>query len=148
MLQIIKTQTVELVVPTGSTLLRFQFDTQNFLRQKKIVFIECFSVNDFATSPQGNILPTKANLSNAYLTLYGDNPESPGAFGNWMQSIPMWSMHRMNNGVDPYVFDPFNMVPRNITWEKSYITVNAALGNGSQLSFLFNVGYSGNEGDN
>ena len=146
--QNIKTQIVELAVLTpNSTLLRFNFDTQNFLRQKNIVSIESFTANDITLSPTGNILPSTANAQAAFLTLYGSDPESEGSKGDWLQRIPYLSMHRMNNGVDPYVFDLFTLVPRNIVWEKSFIDTSALLANASPLSFLLNVGYTGTAGD-
>ena len=140
-----KTQLVELVVPANDGRLRFNFPTQNFLRYSgiKINSIETFSANDLSLSAQGNILPTEANLKSAYVTFYGDQPDDPGAMGDWLQEIPLWSLHRMSNNTDPYVRDLFTLIPRNIVWEKSSITLGAALANGSQLSFVFNVGYEG-----
>jgi hypothetical protein len=144
----IKTQLVELPVTASTTLRKFNFPTQNFLRAKQITSIEILSVTDMSVSPQGNTLPTTANLTSGYLTLYGDNPEKTNADGEWMQQIPLPVLHRINNGVDPFVFGLYTLVPRKIVWEKSYIEVFAALGNNAALSFLFLVGYQGNEGDN
>lgn len=143
--QNIKTQIVELVVPAASTLTRFQFPTQNFLRNKHIVSLDVFSVNDLTLSPQGYTLPTKANLQSAYVTFYGADPEKPDAMGDWIQNLPLLTMHRMVNGTDPYVFDQFKLVPRILIWEKSYILLGAALGNTAITSFVFNVGYLGLE---
>lgn len=145
--QNIKSQIVELVVPASSTLTRFQFTTQNFLRQKQVVSLETFSINDLLLSPQGYALPTKANLQSAYVTFYGSDPEKPDANGDWLQTIPLLSMHRMVNGTDPYVFDLYRLVPRSIVWEKSFIQLGAQLGSGSIVSFVFNVGYVGTVGD-
>lgn len=143
----IKTQIVELPVAANSTLQSFNFPTQNFLRMKQIISIEVYSVNDLTLSPLGNTLPTKANLSGAYMTLYGQDPENTDSNGVWIESFPLWSLHRLNNGTDPFVFDLFTMVPRNIVWEKSSINIGDVLGNTDPLSFVFNVGYQGTQGD-
>lgn len=143
----IKTQIVELPVLANSTLQSFNFPTQNFLRQKQIMSIEIYSVHDMTLSPLGNVLPTTANLSTAYLTLYGENPEDPEAKGVWIENFPLWSLHRLNNGTDPFVFELPVFMPRNIVWEKSSIITGAVLGNTSNLSWVLNVGYQGNLGD-
>jgi hypothetical protein len=144
----IKSQIVELQVAANSTLQRFTFDTQNFLRLKNIVSLQVYTTNDMTTSPLGNTLPTTANVKGAYLTLYGQNPENTSAQGVWLQQIPLWDMHNLINGVDPYVFDLYTLMPRVIVWEKSYIDTTAVLGNDTALSWVFNVGYCGNQGDN
>ena len=149
----IKTTLVELQVPGGSTGVNFTFDQQQFLLQKDIISIETFSINDMPVSPLGNILPTIANLLLCSLTLYGSNPQDASSKGEWLIQIPMITLHRVINGsvaniIDPYVRDLYTMIPRNITWEKSKVTLaTGTLGNATQLSFVFNVGYSGNLGD-
>lgn len=143
----VKTQIVEIPVTANSTLTKFNFNTENFLRSKQIISIEAYTVNDYTDSPLGNTLPTSDNFKSAYLYLYGDNPEDPGAKGVWLQGIPMWNLHRLNNLTDPYVFELFELVPRVIVWEKSYITTQDVLGNTVNLSWMLNVGYIGNEGD-
>ncbi len=149
----IKTTLVELQVPGGSTGVNFTFDQQQFLLMKDIISVEIFSVNDMPVSPLGNVLPTVANLLNSFLTLYGSNPQDSSK-GEWLIQIPMITLHRViNNSVttgltDPYVRDLYTMVPRNIVWEKSKVTLaRGTLGNADQLSFVFQVGYSGNMGD-
>jgi hypothetical protein len=144
----IKQQLVELPILANTTLRKFNFPTQNFLRAKNIVSIEIYTVNDMTVSPQGNTLPTTGNLTSGYLTLYGDNPEAKNADGEWLQQIALPSLHRINNLIDPFVFGLYTLQPRKIVWEKSYVELFAAAGNTANLSFLFLVGYQGNEGDN
>jgi hypothetical protein len=144
----IKSQIVENPINAGATKQKFNFPTQNYLRKKQIVSIEIFTSTDQTVSPSNNAVTTAAVNKTGYLTLYGDNPEAPNAQGEWIQQIPLSSLHRLSNGVDPFVFGLFNMLPRNIVWEKSYVELFATFTPDVDTSFLFNVGYMGNEGDN
>lgn len=145
----IKSQIVENPINAGSTKNQFNFPTQNYLRLKQIVSIEVLTTNDMTVAPSGNAVISDAILKQSYLTLYGDNPEAPNAQGQWIENVPLASLHRIINGTDPYVFGLFNMTPRNIVWEKSFITIYGTFTSpGSDTSFLLNVGYMGNQGDN
>lgn len=144
----IKLQLVENPIIAASTKSRIYFPTQNFLRLKQIVSIEVFSNLDASTAPSGNAVATGAMIISGYLTLYGDNPEAPNAQGEWVQQIPLSSLHRINNNTDPFVFGLFNMMPRNVVWEKSFVETFPAITPGADTSFLFQVGYMGNQGDN
>lgn len=141
----IKTQLVELPINAGSTLQRFYFPQQTFLRSKQICSLETYTVDDLTISPQGNTLPTIANLQSAYLTLYGDDPEDTNAKGEWIVQLPLFNLHSLFNITSgaPWQQQIYNLVPRNIVWEKSYIDLGAPLGNIANLSFVLNVGYLG-----
>src|ERR1700749_281063 len=152
----VKTQVLELPVIAGTTLAQFKFPTQDFLRQKYIISIEAFSAVDVPFAPSGTAVITSANLKNAFLQLYGQNPEAVDAQGikssgdgTWMDNIPLVAMHRTFNGTDPAVRDLYGMVPRTIIWEKSFVNLanGQTLGNDAAISFLFLVGYIGNAGD-
>lgn len=145
----IKSQLVEMPMRAGVMSQRYFFPTQNFLRLKQINSIEVLSANDITVAPSGNAVMSGTLLKVGMLTIYGDNPESPNAQGEWMQQIPLVTLHRLVNGTDPYVFGLFNIVARNIIWEKSYVDffgTPATLADAT--SILFQVGYEGNEGDN
>lgn len=150
MFQNIKTQIVEVPFNLNDTRQRVSFPTQDFLRAKQIISIEVFTSVELPLAPVSlQPLPTSAQMKSAFLTLYGDNPENPGAKGVWIDNVPMWTLHRTNDLTNPYVRDVYSLVPRNITWEKSFIWLTAPLGNtGTPITFTFLVGYSGNEGDN
>ncbi len=144
----IKTQLVELVIPSGSNLVNFTFDFQQFLQQKNIISIEVLTFADCPVSPLGNTVLTYAQISGAFMTLYGANPEDISSKGIWLSEIPLPTLHRINNLADPYVYDLFTLMPRTIVWEKSkIITPGGAIAPDTQSSFLFQVGYSGNAGD-
>lgn len=144
-----KLQLIELVVPGvagGNTNSIFQFPDQPFLRQKFIISVRVFNIIDVPLSPLNNALVSVANMASAYLTLYGNDPENNGAnptFGNWMQSIPLVSLHSQANGLanGGFVYNPVQFKPRPIQWEKSSISVPVALNNTTNLSFLLLVGY-------
>lgn len=140
----LKSQILELVVAGvsgGNTQVVMYFTDQPFLRDKLLNSIECYNATDIPKSPLGNALVSSAQMSEAYLTLYGDDPESIDGAGQWVQQVPLVSLHRVNNGSTPYVFQLDDFYPRKITWEKSFITLTTALANTTNLSFIFNIGY-------
>lgn len=169
-LHTIKTQLVELFVlgvsDTGNNNTRFYFVDQPFLRTKKIVSIEAFFFEDSAgiaeagglLAPSGTPLVTAAIGSSSYLSLYGNDPETPPvgpnsgqtnapggvvAQGEWIQQFPLVSLHRVNNNNTSFVYDKETLIPRVLVWEKSYITLPVTAAITENLSFLFNVGYMG-----
>lgn len=157
--QVVKTQLVEISIPTtNTTLTQFKFPTQDFLRGKYIVSIEAFNVVDIPLSPIGNALITYVNMQNAFLTLYEQNPESTDAQGitssgegQWNENKPLVTLHRLQNAsTNAYARALTLFTPRVVVWEKSYVQLanSATLGNGAAVSFLFEVGYIGNAGDN
>ena len=159
--QIVKSTAVEIpVLTTNSGLPQFPFPTQDFLRQKYIIGIETYNINDMPKSPlSGLALITAANLNNAFLTLYEQNPEPVDAQdipSNGQSQLndlyPMISLHRVQNASnDPFVRELAIFTPRLITWEKSYVKLapGVTLGNtGGAVCWVFNVYYIGNAGDN
>lgn len=139
-----KSQFVELVVAGvagGNTQTHVQFTPQVYLQGKPTFFIEAYTGNDVTISPLGNAVATVAQFKLATLTLYMSDPDDPKSFGNWVQNMSLWDLHRIQNGTDPYVKELFKMAGPYITWEKSYIDLSSALANTTNVSFLFNVGY-------
>ena len=118
------------------------------MRDKLITSLEIFTSSDLSLSPLGNALPTVAQMKTAYLTLYGADPENPNAYGEWIKLMPMWTMHELSNGTDPFMFAKMELIPRNIIWDKSFITLSTPLANTTNISFIFNVGYQGLGGNN
>jgi hypothetical protein len=157
--QIVKSQLVEISIPTANTTLtQFKFPTQDFLRGKYIISIESLNVHDVPVSPIGNAVITYVNMQNSFLTLYEQNPEATDAQGitssgegQWNENIPLVTLHRLQNAsTDAYTSELPIFTPRVIVWEKSYVQLanGTTLGNGAAVSFLFQVGYIGNAGDN
>lgn len=161
-LHTIKTQLVELLVQGvggGNTGTRFYFQDQPFLRSKNLVSLEVYTDADIALSPTNNAVAASAVLSQGFLNLYGNDPETPPinptsgqtanggvvSQGEWIQNFPLISLHRVNNQADPFVFMKETFIPRIIVWEKSYINFPVAIGVTVNTSFLFNVGYVGRD---
>lgn len=134
-----KTQLIELIVQAGSTAGVFNFTPQPFLYDKNVISLEIFSSNDISLSPQGLPLMNSVDMSKAYLNLY--YVDDFGGGGIWNNSIPLWDLHRIINGVDPYVRDLFGFNKYSPQWEKSNITLPTAPTNGVRSSFLLQVGY-------
>jgi hypothetical protein len=170
MLHTIKTQLVELLVQgvasTGNNNTRFYFNDQPFLRSKNIVSLETYFAEDSQgigesggmLAPSNTLAVAAAVGTSAYLTLYGNDPETPPvnptsgqtkapggvvAQGEWIQQFPLVSLHRINNGNSAFVFAKETFIQRIIIWEKSYITIPVAGAFTDNFSFLFNVGYTG-----
>lgn len=138
----IRTQIVELVTPAGNTQQRIQFTDQPYLRGMSILGLETYSINDLALSPQGNKLPTATVLKNAYITFYTTDPTNANMQGQWIQDLPMWNLHNLQNTAsDPFERWPFLLAGQTILWEKSYITLVAPPGNTDPLSFIINVSF-------
>lgn len=169
-LHTIKTQLVELfvkgVVSTGNNNTRFYFTDQPFLRSKSIVSLETYFFEDSAgigesgglLAPSGTPVALAATATSGYLSLYGNDPETPPvnptsgvtqapgnvvAQGEWIQQFLLTSLHRINNQASPFVFEKETFIPRIIVWEKSYITIPVAGAFTTDFSFIFNVGYMG-----
>lgn len=146
-----KTQIVELQVngvSGGNTQNQIQFAPQTYLSggggepPKGILSLETFTVDDCPVSPLGNALPTLAQLKTGFLTLYCDDVDKgPASKSQLFQQIPLISLHRVTNGTNAYTRQLFTMWGPVVIWEKSFVTLSSALGNTSNLSFLFNVNY-------
>lgn len=133
-------QLVEIVVPANSTQQKIQFTDQPYLRSKMIYGLETYSANDVPTSPQGNPVASSAVMSNAFLTLYTTDPDNATNQGQWIQDVPMWEFHTLQNTEnDPFIRQPYLMSGQTIIWEKSFIILTAPIGLSTNVSFLFNV---------
>lgn len=135
-----KTQLIELIVPASTTATRFNIPDQPLLRYKKTLSIEIYNANDVTVSPSGNATVTAANVQRSFLTLYINEPD--GTSGEYVQNIPLTSLHRIAYGTTvPYVFDIAEFANKQIDWSKSYITCQGGTW-ASQLSYLINVNYA------
>lgn len=148
----IKTQLVEIVlqgVPApGNQQTKIQFPDQPYLRNKKIWALEIFNVGDVPVSPSQNAVISNANMIASFLTLYLTDPDNPDSTGEWVQSVPLAVMHKIQNAAsDPFNRAGFIMVGQTVSWEKCYFTLAAAFANTANLSFLLNVYHSDTMGN-
>lgn len=144
------TQLVELIVPGavgGNQQTRIQFTDQPYLRGTFTESLETYTIVDTPLSPSNIPVVTAAVLQSAYISLYitdADNPAS-GQKGYYIQNCPLVTLHTLQNtATDPYERLPFMLRGQQISWDKCYIQLGAAIGNTSPVSFIFNVGFKFN----
>lgn len=126
----------------GNTIQQISFTDNQFLRDKYITSLEAFTNVDIPFAPSGLPVVTSAIFKNASLNLYGNDPETQSNFGNWLQNIPLVSIHRQVNGTDGYVYEQYLLMPRQISWTMSQISISQQPLNTAAFSFLFGVGYA------
>lgn len=141
---VIKSQLIEIVIPAASTATKIQFQDFPYLRGKQITGIETFTVNDISTSPTGKTVVTNAIAIKSYLTLYLNDLQNPNNVGEWIQNVPLASMHRVQNSAnDAFVRKAMDMVGQVVYWEKCYITLGSAAAPVADTSYLFNIYFKG-----
>jgi len=149
----LNTQLIEVPVlgvsSPGNTDLRFNFPNIPYLDYTFIRSIETFTVNDMSVGPSNTAVIDAATLKKSFLTLYisklnQEGIAEPGG-GEWMRSIPLTSLHRVqNSSTDPFVRDLFLMNNQIVSWDTCYINVGSAIGNTANKVFVFNVGFAFN----
>jgi hypothetical protein len=141
--KVYKSQLIELVsngISGGNSATKIQFTDQPYLRNKHITGIEILNVRDMAVSPTGNTVIDNTTMLKSYLTLYLTDPSNPSNVGEWIQLVPFTDLHRIQNASnDPFARQMYELQSPTIYWEKCYITLGSAIGNTSNVSFLFNV---------
>lgn len=141
-----KTQYVELLAQPGQA--QIQFTPQTYLNNKKTLSLETYSSNDVTTSKSNYPIATPAIIKTCFLTLYCsdinqgyDSSGNGKGMGQWIRGLPLWNLHRIQTGTDPYVKEIFELMGQIIVWEESFLeTTNTALITVPTV-FLFNVGY-------
>lgn len=145
--KVFKSQLIEVVnngVTGGNQATKIQFPDQPYLRNKSITGIEILTNVDMTASPSGRTPITVVQMQTAYLTLYLTDAQNPDNVGEWIQLVPFTLLHRTQNSgstitLMPFVRQMYELQNQVIYWEKCYITLSAAFGNTSDVSFLFNV---------
>lgn len=157
---IAKSRMITLKIPAGNTAASISFQDQSDLRYARILGIEVFTANDMAQSipdnlpvlPAGQLnlvaLTLETNDADEWYEDQGDSVTSPvntGRFRTTSQNIkwqPLATFHRINNLVDPYVFDMFEFNNIFVTWEKSFITMPTPINPGVDTAIIFQVYYT------
>lgn len=145
--RVLKSQLIEVVlagVSGGNTSQKLQFPDFPYLRGRQIFGIETVNAEDVSTSPTGKTVCSVATQKYSYLTLYLDDMQNVKNVGEWIQNVPLTLLHRTQSAVTSGTFAPFvrQMYELNgqiIYWEKCYLSLGSAVGNTSDVSFLFNV---------
>lgn len=139
-----KSQLIEVVIPPNSTTTNIPFPDQPYLRGAQIWAIEVVNGNDMALSPQNNAPMTSAQMMQAYLSIYLNDPDKSNSLGLWNQLIPFTDLHRIQNAsADPFVRDGYKMVGQTVSWDKTQIITPVPFGNTGVMSILFNISFTG-----
>jgi len=137
-MNIIYSQTAEILVPGGSTISRYYFNNLPNLRCKNTTALTSYDVANIPTAPSQNPVVNAAVSAVAFLTLVTeDNVEI-------IKEIPyleLTSTSAISNAV-PVNHYFHTIADAVIVWEKSYITLGsiAGIAAGDEV-FLFNIYY-------
>lgn len=143
-----KSQLVSLQVPVAQLgQQRFNFVDQPQLRSElkgKTVYIdgiEAYNSDDMSINNFGQALITPAIMKTAYLTLFIGDAKVRGNMGEYVNFMPLVSIHRVQAGTNPFVRELVMFPGQTVDWSKSYVTVGTPIGGATAYSFMFNVYY-------
>jgi hypothetical protein len=138
----IRHELVEIIIPSGSTLTRFQFPDIPNLRNSHLWGLQVYTRSQVTTSViSGNTLPTQTQVQhNSFITLvnYGGKEFSkqvPAVIYNTLSFDDSTSTNVFN-------YNPNNFVGQKVNWPKSYLEFTTAPGGVTALSYLLSVYYS------
>jgi hypothetical protein len=127
-------QAVEINVPSGSTLTRFQFPDQPQLRNAKIQGIQVYTPTAITKTPLSGATPTTlADLKQSFLTLYQGDLQI-------LYQLPILAFNNIQDLTSPHVWELPEMNDIDISWTKSYISTAAALGT-TGVTYSFGIYY-------
>lgn len=136
-------QTVEIVLPAGTTSQVFNFNDLPFLRpdQAKIKMIEAYGPSAVAYSPVSNTATVTATvMAAASLTLYGGLASGKKQGNQIVQQVPVNRLVSMVAGTNPYNQNPF--ISNDgilVDWTKSQIQISIPPANVAAAAFVFGV---------
>jgi len=136
MIRIERFEAIEVSVPNGSTLTRFQFPDVPQLRNAKISGIQVYTAGSITATPLTGSTPvTTADLKKSFLTLYQGDLQL-------IYSLPLISLNSIvNSAADPYTFELPAINGLTISWTKSYISLPSALAT-TNVAYSFGVYYN------
>jgi hypothetical protein len=136
MIRIERFEYLEIPVPSGSTLTRFQFPDAPQLRNAKITAIQIYTAGSItATALTGSTPVTTADMKKSFLTLYQGDQQL-------IYSLPMISLNSIvNSAADPYVLELPSVNGLTISWTKSYVSLPTALAT-TNVAYSFGIYYN------
>jgi len=136
MIRIERFEYLEIPVPSGSTLTRFQFPDAPQLRNAKITGIQVYTAgSQTLTGLTGSTPVTTADLKKSFLTLYQGDQQL-------IYSLPMVSLNSIvNSAADPYTFELPAINGLTISWTKSYVSLPTALAT-TGVAYSFGIYYN------
>ena len=127
-------QAVEINVPSGSTLTRFQFPDQPQLRNAQIQGIQVYTPTAITKTPLSGATPTTlADLKQSFLTLYQGDLQI-------LYQLPVLAFNNIQDLTSPSVWELPEMNDIDISWTKSYISTAAALAT-TGVTYSFGIYY-------
>jgi hypothetical protein len=140
--QIIRHELVEITIPSGSTLTRYQFPDIPNLRNSMIWGLEVYTVDEISNSPisQQALLPHNRVLHQSFITLvnYGGKEflkQAPSIIFNTIS-------FNLQTSTNAYETDIKSFVGQKVNYPKSYIEFITTPSGVTNLSYLVSVYYS------
>jgi hypothetical protein len=134
----------------GNTQRRLQLLDQPYLRGAQTWSLETYCADDIPVTSQANNVVTAANLQGSFLTLWVNDASGVEGQGEYINLLPMVNLRslQLNSSAAPTEQKLFLLSGQTISWDKSYITLGAAIGNTDNISFLINVGFTFTQNNN
>jgi hypothetical protein len=127
-------QSVEISVPTSSSLTKFFFPDQPQLRGAKIQGIQIYTPTALTKTPLTGSTPvTLADMKQSYLTLYQGDLQI-------VLNLPILNFNGISDLTSPFVYNLPEMNDIDISWTKSYISTSTALGT-TNVAYSFGIFY-------
>lgn len=127
-------QSVEINVPTSSTLTKFFFPDQPQLRGAKIQGIQVYTPTALTKTPLTGSTPvTLADLKQTSLTLYQGDLQI-------VLNLPVLNFNGISDLTSPFVFQLPDMNDIDISWTKSYVSTATALAT-TNVAYSFGIFY-------
>jgi hypothetical protein len=134
-------ETIELVIPAGSTATKFNFGDIPQLRSdvtKDIIVrsIESYDVVSMPIDFNGNPVITEANLLNCFLTLYVEGEES-------IFRVPLVKLFNIfsNTATAQFTEEQNQFENLQVDWTKSYISLAVPFAALPQFAIILSVSY-------
>jgi hypothetical protein len=111
-----RNESVEIIIPSGSTATRYNFPDLPNLRDAIIERLEIYTTTTLSATPLSGSAPmATADLKKCFLTLYQGDKQV-------LYRLPVLTLHRMAQSTDPYVFELYQLADvQNISFTKSFI---------------------------
>lgn len=127
-------ESIEVPIPTSSSLTKFYFSDQPQLRQAKLQGIQLYTPTAISKTPlTGSTPATLADIKQATLTLYQGDLQI-------IYNLPLLALNNIQDLTSPSVWYLPEMNDIDISWTKSYITLATAAGT-TNVAFSFGIYY-------
>ena len=131
--RVIRYEVLEIIVPTGSTSLLFNFPDQPQLRDARIVGMEVYTPSAVTATPISGGTPVAlADLQKTSISLYVGNLQQ-------IDRMPVLMLNRTQDSVpSPFQRDMQLFQDLVVSWTKSFVTLASAIGTANRV-YCFGV---------